>query len=71
MKNHKKEQKEKLGKKGPLRRSKGHPRREGRSVAVLRCSEALRRGVGTVHRGKIFGFCFQTSRIRAPIVWGP
>ena len=31
----------------------------------------LHRGVGTAHRGKIFGFYFQAPRIRALIVWGP
>ena len=36
------------------------------------CSVALlRRGVNTVHRGKIFGFLFRKSCIRAPIVWDP
>ena len=39
MKNRKKEQREKLGNQGPLRRSEGHPR----SGEVLRLSEGLPR----------------------------
>ena len=30
----------------------------------------LHRGVGTVHRGKIFGFCFRAPRFCVPIVLG-
>ena len=38
----------------------GHPQ--------VRCSEALRRGEGTIHRGKKFRILFQKPRIRTSIV---
>ena len=38
------------------------------SIAVLRRSEALHRGEGTVHRGKNFRILFQKPHIRAAIV---
>ena len=41
------------------------------SATLRRSVAVLRRDVGTVHRGKIFGFCFRAPRICAPIVGGP
>ena len=64
---------------GLLLRSVGNPRHgvdlhQGvgcLAVAMLRCQNGtprVRRGVATVHRGKIFGFLFRKSSICTPIV---